>query len=108
MPASISVSTLMGRISQAIAVSGVQLIEVTFPAGTQPSVSPTGPVQELPFTVRCRGTFAGVIMFLQAMEASPPMALEQSLNVAGNGPPTGDRKPAGVEMTAEMKAFALR
>jgi len=42
MPASISVSTLMGRISQAIAVSGVQLIEVTFPAGTQPSVSPTG------------------------------------------------------------------
>jgi hypothetical protein len=98
----------VGRISQAIAASGVQLIEVAFPAGTQPSVSPAGPVKELTFTVRCRGTFAGVITFLQVMEASPPMAAEQSVNLAVGGPPTADRKPAGVEMTAEMKAFALK
>lgn len=111
MPRSISVSGLIGRLSVAIAASGVQLIEVAFPAGTQPSAAAADPVQELPFTVRFRGAFARMVAFLQLLE-SPPMAAEQSLSIAGGGPPAaggaGGGNPGGLEMTLAMKAFALR
>ena len=105
MPVNISVSTLIGRLSQAIAASGIQLIEVTFPGGTQPSASATGPVQELAYTVRVRGTFGRIITFMRLMEAPPPMAAEQSLNISG-GAAGGNQ--AVLEMTIGMKAFALR
>lgn len=106
LPASISVSGLMGRISTAIAASGVQLIEVTFPAGTQPAASATAPVQELPLAIRLRGTFAHVVTFLQQLEASPPVAVEQSLTLSGGGAPAVGTATL-VEVTLNMKAFAL-
>lgn len=106
LPATISVSGLMGRLSTAIAASGVQLIEVTFPQGTQPSPSPTEPIQELAFTVRLRGTFDRLVVFLRAIEAAPPVAVEQSLAIAGGQP----LSPAAgyLDITVGMKAIALR
>ena len=99
IPDAISVSGLMGRLSSAITYSGVQLIEVTFPAGTQPTPSPTEPIQELAFTVRLRGTFDRVVGFLGAMEAAPPVAVEQSLSLTGAGT---------LDVTLAMKAIAAR
>jgi Tfp pilus assembly protein PilO len=106
IPADITVSRLMGRLSTSIASSGVQLIEVTFPQGTQPSASPTDPIQELAFTVRLRGTFDRVVWFLRAMEAAPPVAVEQSLTLGGAaGAPAG---VGSLDVTLAMKAIALR
>lgn len=105
IPAGINVSGLMGRISTAIAASGVQLIEVAFPAGTQPIPSATAPVQELLLTIRLRGTFAHVVTFLQQLEASPPVAAEQSLTLSGGGAPAAGT--ANLEVTLNLKAFAL-
>lgn len=107
IPANISVSGVMGRLSVAIAASGIRLIEVTFPAGTQPSASATEPIQELPFTVRLRGTFARAVAFLQLMESSPRVAAEQSIGISGGGP-SGGVDQEGLEITLSMKAFALR
>lgn len=106
MPASISVSGLMGRLSTAIAVSGIQLIEVTFPAGTQPSASATEPVDELAFTMRFRGTFAHTITFLQLLESPPPLATEQSLNITDGSPAAPGVNSLDGALT--MKAFAVR
>lgn len=106
IPGTITVSRLMGRLSGAIAYSGVQLIEVTFPHGTQPTPSSTEPIQELAFTVRLRGTFDRVVWFLRAMEAAPPVAIEQSLTLA-----TGAPAPPGtgnLDITVAMKAIALK
>jgi len=106
IPPIISVSGLMGRLSAAIGASGVQLIEVTFPQGTQPAASPTDPIQELAFTVRLRGSFDHVVWFLRAMEAAPPVAVEESLTLAG-----ASRSAAGaanLDITIAMKAIALR
>jgi hypothetical protein len=91
----------MARLSNAISGSGVQLIEVTFPQGTQPVPSSTEPVQELSFNVRLRGTFDRVVLFLRAMEAAPPVALEQSLTLAAAG-------GGALDITVAMKAIALR
>ena len=99
IPATVSVSGLMGRLSAAIAASGVQLIEVTFPQGTQPVASATAPIQELAITVRLHGTFDRTVTFLRAIESLPPVAVEQSLAVGG-GPE--------LDITLGMKAIALR
>jgi len=111
MPTSISISGVMGRLSVAIATSGIQLIEIAFPAGTQPSAASADPVQELPFTIRFRATYARMVAFLQQIE-SPPAVVEQSLSVANGGPPAGGApgggNPLGLEITLGMKAFALR
>jgi Tfp pilus assembly protein PilO len=105
-PRAITVPKLMGRLSEAIASSGVQLIEVTFPHGTEPVASEAAPIQELAFTIRLRGTFDRVVWFLKAMEAAPPVALEQSLTLGAAAD-----SPAGIgylDVTVAMKAIALR
>ncbi|HEV2440267.1 MAG TPA: type 4a pilus biogenesis protein PilO [bacterium] len=106
MPSTINVSGLMGRLSAAIAASGTQLVEVTFPAGTQPTASATDPVQELALTVRLRGTFGHIVTFLQFVEAAPAVVSEQSLAIAGGAPPVpGD---GALEATVGLKAIALK
>ena len=111
MPARIAVSGVMGWLSAAIAASGVQLIEVTFPAGTQPAPAVTAPVQELPFTVRFRGTFSRVVIFLHLLESPPVIAVEQSLSISGGGPKTAGGvagNQENLEITMGMKAVAPR
>lgn len=106
MPSTISVSGLMGRLSAAIAGSGTQLLEVTFPAGTQPTASATDPVQELALTVRLHGTFGHIVSFLQQIEAAPAVIEEQSLAIAGGAPPVpGD---GALEVIIGLKAIALK
>ena len=108
IPATISVSGLMSRFSVAIAVSGVQLIEVAFPQGTQPIGSTTDPIQELPVTMRIRGTFEHVVSFLQQIEAAPPVAAEQAVSIGGGAPPAQGNGEGNLEVTVSMKAIALR
>jgi Tfp pilus assembly protein PilO len=106
IPGTITVSGLMGRLSGAITHSGVQLVEVTFPEGTQPTPSPTDPIQELAFTVRLHGTFDRVVGFLKAMEAAPPVTIEQSLTLAGAG--ASATGAGNLDITVAMKAIATR
>jgi Tfp pilus assembly protein PilO len=106
LPNAVSVAGLMSRLSRAISASGVQLIEVTFPQGTQPSPSAAAPVQELAFTVRLRGTFGPVVTFLRAIEAPPAFAAEQSLAIGPAATAAGG--PGTLDITLAMKAIALR
>jgi Tfp pilus assembly protein PilO len=103
IPATISVSGLMSRLSGAISASGVQLVEVTFPQGTVPAASAADPVQELPVAIRLRGTFEHVVAFMQRIESTPVIAEEQAIAVGGGTPP-GD---GTLDVTLTMKAIAL-
>ncbi len=110
MPMNISIPRVVGRLSQAIDASGVQLIEVTFPAGTQPSPQPTGPVEELPFTLRIRGTFTSVIVLMQHLEAPPRLMVGQTLGISDGGAGSAALSRSGpplLDITMKMKAFAL-
>lgn len=110
IPTSINISGLMGRLSTAISASGVQLVEVTFPSGTQPAASAADPIVELPFTVRLRGTFERIVSFMQLMEMPPAVAAEQSVSISGASalPSGAGASSANLEVTMSMKAFALR
>ncbi len=112
IPERIQISAVVGRLSRAIDASGVQLIEVTFPAGTQPSPDPADPVEVLPFTLKIRGTFTTMIALMQQLEAPPRLMVGQALTISGGGAaapgaPVGGGPPL-LDITMSMKAFALR
>ncbi len=110
IPEHIQISEVVGRLSRAIDASGVQLIEVRFPAGTQPSADPTDPVEVLPFTLKIRGTFVNVIALMRQLEAPPHLVVGQALAISGGGAaataPGGSAAPV-LDITMDMKAFAL-
>jgi Tfp pilus assembly protein PilO len=105
IPDAVRIAGLMNRLSTAITASGVQLIEVTFPQGTQPRLAAAAPVQELAFTLRLRGTFGRVVTFLRTIEAPPLFAVEQSLAI---GPAAAPSAAGNLDITLAMKAIALR
>ena len=110
IPDHIQISEVVGRFSRAIDASGVQLIEVTFPTGTQPSADPNDPVEVLPFTLKIRGTFANVIALMQQLEAPPRLMVGQGLMISGGGPAPAVPGRTGtplLDITMDMKAFAL-
>ncbi len=111
IPPQVQVPELVRRIGRAIDASGVQLIEITFPAGTT-ATSPSGsPLQELPFTLHIRGTFGNVIGFMTQLDALSPLVAVQTLGIGGETTSTPRGSPSGapsLDISMDMKTFALR
>ncbi len=119
IPGSLEVHELVAELNSAMQASGVQLVEIAFPeaqpAQTGPQPRPGAPagqvvdMQEVPFSLRVRGTFAQTVAFMGQLETLPRVVAVQTLGISE---PTSRAAAAfgrsSVDISMDMKTFVLR
>lgn len=113
IPGSLQIPELVAELNSAIQATGVQLVEITFPEvpRAQPG-APAGQVvdlQEVPFSLRVRGTFAQTVAFLGQIEILPRVVTVRILGISE----PADRAAAALGRTSldvsmNMTTFVLR